>query len=172
MPFIATRDGTEISYKERGTGQPIGEEREQPRRTAQGSLRRLPGGRLTNNSVQSNYDVPAGPFYGYDRPGAKPAQGVIWHWWRQGMMGGAKVHYDDIVVFSQTDFTQDLKKITVPVLVTHGDDDQIVQYADSAPLSAKLLKNGVSKTCKGFPGGMPTTEAKTIKAGLLAFIEG
>lgn len=87
-------------------------------------------------------------------------------------MGGAKVHYDGIVVFSQTDFTQDLKKITVPVLVTHGDDDQIVQYADSAPLSAKLLKNGVSKTCKGFPGGMPTTEAKAINADLLAFIKG
>lgn len=87
-------------------------------------------------------------------------------------MGGAKVHYDGIVVFSQTDFTEDLKKITVPVLVMHGDDDQIVQYADSAPLSAKLLKKGVSKTYKGFPHGMPTTEAKTIKADLLAFIKG
>jgi non-heme chloroperoxidase len=87
------------------------------------------------------------------------------------MMGGAKAHYDGIVAFSQTDFTEDLKKITVPVLVMHGDDDQIVPYADSAPLSAKLLKNGTLKTYKGFPHGMPTTEAKTINADLLAFIK-
>ena len=85
-------------------------------------------------------------------------------------MGGAKAHYDGIVAFSQTDFTEDLKKITVPVLVMHGDDDQIVPYADSAPLSAKLLKNGTLKTYKGFPHGMPTTEAATINADLLAFI--
>ena len=85
-------------------------------------------------------------------------------------MGGAKAHYDGIVAFSQTDFTEDLKKITVPVLVMHGDDDQIVPYADSAPLSAKLLKNGTLKTYKGFPHGMPTTEADTINADLLAFI--
>jgi non-heme chloroperoxidase len=115
--------------------------------------------------------VPAGPFYGYNRPGAKPSQGVIWNWWRQGMMGGAKAHYDGIVAFSQTDFTEDLKKITVPVLVMHGDDDQIVPYADSAPLSAKLLKNSTLKTYKGFPHGMPTTEADTINADLLAFIK-
>jgi non-heme chloroperoxidase len=94
---------------------------------------------LAANRAQFYYDVPAGPFYGY-KPGAKPSQGVIWNWWRQGMMGGAKAHYDGIVAFSQMDFTQDLKKITVPVLVMHGDDDQIVPYADSAPLSAKLLK--------------------------------
>jgi hypothetical protein len=87
------------------------------------------------------------------------------------MMGGAKAHYDGIVAFSQTDFTEDLKKITVPVLVMHGDDDQIVPYADSAPLSAKLLKNGTLKTYKGFPHGMPTTEAATINADLLAFIK-
>ena len=86
-------------------------------------------------------------------------------------MGGAKAHYDGIVAFSQTDFTEDLKKITVPVLVMHGDDDQIVPYADSAPLSAKLLKNGTLKTYKGFPHGMPTTEAETINADLLAFIK-
>jgi non-heme chloroperoxidase len=87
------------------------------------------------------------------------------------MMGGAKAHYDGIVAFSQTDFTEDLKKITVPVLVMHGDDDQIVPYADSAPLSAKLLKKGTLKTYKGFPHGMPTTHADTINADLLAFIK-
>jgi non-heme chloroperoxidase len=127
---------------------------------------------LATNRAQFYYDVPAGPFYGYNRPGAKPLQAVIWNWWRQGMMGGAKAHYDGIVAFSQTDFTDDLKKITVPVLVMHGDDDQIVPYADSAPLSAKLLKNGTLKTYKGFPHGMPTTEAETINADLLEFIRG
>jgi non-heme chloroperoxidase len=126
---------------------------------------------VATNRAQFYYDVPAGPFYGYNRPGAKPAQGVIWNWWRQGMMGGAKAHYDGIVAFSQTDFTEDLKKINVPVLVMHGDDDQIVPYADSAPLSAKLLKNGVLKTYKGFAHGMPTTESQTINADLLAFIK-
>jgi non-heme chloroperoxidase len=117
---------------------------------------------LAANRAQFYYDVPAGPFYGYNRPGAKPSEGVIWNWWRQGMMGGAKAHYDGIVAFSQTDFTEDLKKITVPVLVMHGDDDQIVPYADSGPLSAKLVNNGTLKTYKGFPHGMPTTEADTI----------
>jgi non-heme chloroperoxidase len=126
---------------------------------------------LAANRSQFYYDLPAGPFYGYNRPGAKPSQAVIWNWWRQGMMGGAKAHYDGIVAFSQTDFTEDLKKITVPVLVMHGDDDQIVPYADSAPLSAKLLKNGTLKTYKGFPHGMPTTEAGTIDADLLAFVQ-
>jgi non-heme chloroperoxidase len=126
---------------------------------------------LAANRSQFYYDLPAGPFYGYNRPGAKPSQPVIWNWWRQGMMGGAKAHYDGIVAFSQTDFTEDLKKITVPVLVMHGDDDQIVPYADSAPLSAKLLKNGTLKTYKGFPHGMPTTQAETINNDLLAFFE-
>jgi non-heme chloroperoxidase len=115
--------------------------------------------------------VPAGPFYGYNRPGAKSSPGVIWNWWRQGMMGGAKAHYDGVVAFSQTDFTEDLKKITVPVLVMYGDDDQIVPYGDSAPLSAKLLKKGTLKTYAGFPHGMPTTEADTINADLLTFIQ-
>jgi non-heme chloroperoxidase len=96
---------------------------------------------------------------------------VIWNWWRQGMMGGAKAHYDGVVAFSQTDFTEDLKKITVPVLVMHGDDDQIVPYADSAPLSAKPLRNGTLKTYPGFPHGMPTTEADTINADLLTFLK-
>jgi non-heme chloroperoxidase len=126
---------------------------------------------IATNRAQFYYDVPAGPFYGYNRPGAKPSQGLILNWWRQGMMGGAKAHYDGVVAFSQTDFTEDLKRITVPVLVMHSEDDQIVPYADSGPLSAKLLKNGTLKTYKGFPHGMPTTEAATINADLLAFIK-
>jgi non-heme chloroperoxidase len=106
------------------------------------------------------------------QPGVREvSEAVIRNWWRQGMMGGAKAHYDGIVAFSQTDFTEDLKKITVPVLVMHGDDDQIVPYADSAPLSAKLLKNGTLKTYKGFPHGMPTTEADMINNDLLAFFK-
>jgi non-heme chloroperoxidase len=125
---------------------------------------------VASNRSQFYRDVAAGPFYGYNRPGAKPSEGVIMNWWRQGMEGGAKAHYDGIVAFSQTDFTEDLKKITVPTLVMHGDDDQIVPYADSGPLSAKLLQNGTLKTYKGFPHGMPTTQADTINADLLAFI--
>lgn len=126
---------------------------------------------LAASRSQFYRDVAAGPFYGYNRPGAKASEPVIQNWWRQGMMGGAKAHYDGIVAFSQTDFTEDLKKINVPVLIMHGDDDQIVPYADSGPLSAKLLKNGTLKTYKGFPHGMPTTEAATINADLLAFIK-
>lgn len=125
---------------------------------------------LAANRAQFYYDIPAGPFYGYNRPGATPAEGVIWNWWRQGMMGSAKAHYDGIVAFSQTDFTDDLKSVTIPVLVMHGDDDQIVPYEDSGPLSAKLLQNGTLKTYSGFPHGMPTTNADTINADLLAFI--
>jgi non-heme chloroperoxidase len=128
-------------------------------------------GQLAANRAQFYYDVPAGPFYGYNRPGVKPSQGVIWNWWRQGMMGGAKAHYDGIVAFSQTDFTEDLKKITVPVLVMHSEDDQIVPYAAAGPLSAKLLKSSTLKTYKGFPHGMPTTEADTINADLLTFLK-
>src|SRR5215467_5467908 len=108
---------------------------------------------LAANRSQFYYEMAAGPFYGYNRPSAKPVQTVIWNWWRQGMMGGVKAHYDGIVAFSQTDFTEDLKKITVPVLVMHGDDDQIVPYADSGPLSAKLSKNGTLKTYKGLSAG-------------------
>jgi len=126
---------------------------------------------LAASRTKFYYDLASGPFYGYNRPGAKVSEAVIRNWWRQGMMGGAKAHYDGIVAFSQTDFTEDLKKITVPLLVMHGDDDQIVPYADSAPLSAKLLKNGTLKTYKGFPHGMPTTEAETINNDLLAFFE-
>jgi non-heme chloroperoxidase len=126
---------------------------------------------VATNRVQFYRDLPEGPFYGFNRPGAEPIAGVIDNWWRQGMMGGAKAHYDGIVAFSQTDFTEDLKKISVPVLVMHGDDDQIVPYADSGPLSAKLVQNGTLKTYSGFPHGMPTTEAATINADLLAFIQ-
>jgi non-heme chloroperoxidase len=127
---------------------------------------------VAENRSQFYLDLPTGPFYGYNRPGAKMSQGVVQNWWRQGMMGGAKAHYDGIVAFSQTDFTEDLKKITVPTLVMHGDDDQIVPYAGAGPLSAKLVKNGTLKTYKGFPHGMPTTEAATINADLLAFVKG
>jgi non-heme chloroperoxidase len=127
---------------------------------------------VATNRAQFYHDVPAGPFYGFNRPDRPAMQGLILNWWRQGMMGSAKAHYDGIIAFSQTDFTEDLKKIDVPVLVMHGDDDQIVPYEDSAPLSAKLLRNGTLKTYKGFPHGMPTTEAATINADLLAFIRG
>src|SRR4029077_3047259 len=117
---------------------------------------------LAANRSQFYRDVAAGPFYGYNRTGAKPSEAVIQNWWRQGMMGGAKAHYDGIVAFSQTDFTADLKKISLPVLVMHSEDDQIVPYADAGPLSAKLLKNGKLKTYQGLPHGMPTTQADTI----------
>jgi non-heme chloroperoxidase len=116
-------------------------------------------------------DLASGPFYGFNRPGAKVSEAIVENWWRQGMMGGAKAHYDGIVAFSQTDFTEDLKKISIPVLVMHGEDDQIVPYADAGPLSAKLVQNGTLKSYPGFPHGMPTTEAATINADLLAFIE-
>jgi non-heme chloroperoxidase len=126
---------------------------------------------LAANRSQFYRDVPAGPFYGYNRPGAKASEAVIANWWRQGMMGGAKAHYDGIVAFSQTDFTEDLKKITVPVLVMHSEDDQIVPYVAAGPLSAKLLKNGTLKTYKDLPHGMPTTHAETVNAELLAFLK-
>lgn len=125
---------------------------------------------LKANRAQFYHDIPAGPFYGYNRPGAKADQGVVLNWWRQGMMGCAIAHYDGIVAFSQTDFTESLKKVTIPVLVMHGDDDQIVPYENSGPLSAKLLPNGTLKTYAGFPHGMPTTHADVINADLLAFI--
>ena len=126
---------------------------------------------LVANRAQFYLDVPAGPFYGYNRSGAKASQGVIENWWRQGMMGGAKAHYDCIKAFSETDFTDDLKAIDVPVLVMHGTDDQIVPYTDSAPLSVKLLKNGTLKSYEGLPHGMCTTHADTINADLLAFVK-
>lgn len=125
---------------------------------------------LVANRAQFFLDVSSGPFYGFNRPGAKVSQGVIENWWRQGMMGGAKAHYDCIKAFSETDFTEDLQKIEVPTLVMHGDDDQIVPYADSAPLSVKLLKSGSLKTYAGFPHGMCTTHPDVINADLLAFV--
>ncbi|MDG4876094.1 alpha/beta hydrolase [Mesorhizobium sp. WSM4935] len=126
---------------------------------------------LAANRAQFFHDVPAGPFYGFNRPGAQVSQGVIDNWWRQGMMGGAKAHYDCIKAFSETDFTEDLKTIDVPVLVMHGDDDQIVPIADSALLAIKLLKKGELKVYKGFPHGMATTHADVINADLVAFFK-
>ena len=126
---------------------------------------------LAANRAQFYWDLPAGPFYSFNRPGVKSLEPTIWNWWRQGMMGGAKAHYDGIVAFSQTDFTEDLKKINIPVLVMHSEDDQIVPYVAAGPLSAKLLKHGTLKTYKDFPHGMPTTQADTINADLLAFIK-
>ena len=110
------------------------------------------------------------PFYGYDRPGTKISQGVRDNWWRQGMMGGIKAQYDCIKAFSETDFTEDLKRIEVPTLVMHGEDDQIVPFADAGPLSAKLLKSARTKFYPGFPHGMPTTNAEQINADLLEFV--
>jgi len=127
---------------------------------------------LVANRAQFYLDVPSGPFYGFNRPGAQVSQGIIENWWRQGMMGGAKAHYDCIKAFSETDFTEDLKAIEVPTLVMHGDDDQIVPYADSAPLSAKLLKSGTLKTYAGFPHGAFVTHHDVINADLLAFVRG
>ncbi|WP_440091310.1 alpha/beta fold hydrolase [Pseudomonas putida] len=125
---------------------------------------------VASNRAQFYRDVPTGPFYGYNRPGVEASEGIIGNWWRQGMIGSAKAHYDGIVAFSQTDFTEDLKGIQQPVLVMHGDDDQIVPYENSGVLSARLLPNGTLKTYKGYPHGMPTTHADVINADLLAFI--
>jgi non-heme chloroperoxidase len=125
---------------------------------------------LAANRAQFFFDVPSGPFYGFNRPGAKVSEGVIRNWWRQGMMGAANAHYDCIVAFSETDFTEDLKKIMVPALIMHGDDDQVVPIADSALLTAQLVKNATLKVYKGFPHGMCTTQAETINRDLLSFI--
>ena len=127
---------------------------------------------LAANRAQFFLDVASGPFYGFNREGAKVSQGVIDNWWRQGMMGSAKAHYDGIKAFSETDQTEDLKAITVPVLVTQGDDDQIVPYKDAAELQAKLLKNSTIKIYKGFPHGMLTTHADVINPDLLGFVRG
>lgn len=127
---------------------------------------------LADNRAQFFLDVPAGPFYGYNRPGATVSDGVIRNWWRQGMMGSAKAHYEGIKAFSERDQTEDLKNISVPTLVLHGDDDQIVPIGASAYESIKLLKNGTLKVYKGFPHGMLTTHADILNADLLAFIKG
>lgn len=126
---------------------------------------------VAENRAQFFLDVPTGPFYGFNRPDAKVFPGVIQNWWRQGMMGSAKAHYDGVKAFSETDQTEDLKAITVPTLVLHGDDDQVVPIADSAELSVKLLKNGTLKVYKGYPHGMLTTHADIINPDLLAFVK-
>jgi non-heme chloroperoxidase len=127
---------------------------------------------LAANRAQFFRDLPAGPFYGFNRPGAQPQEGVIENWWRQGMMGSAKAHYDGIKAFSETDQSEDLRNIDVPTLVMHGDDDQIVPYKDAALRSIKLLKHGSLKIYPGFPHGMLTTNADVINQDLLAFIRG
>ena len=126
---------------------------------------------VADNRSQFYRDFPSGPFYGFNRPGAKVSQAIIDNWWRQGMNGGAKAQYDCIRAFSETDFTDDLKNIDVPTLVMHGEDDQIVPIADSAHLSIKLLKKGTLKTYPGLPHGLCTTNADVINTDLLAFIK-
>ena len=127
---------------------------------------------LAANRAEFYRGIAAGPFYGFNRPGAKVSQAMADNWWRQGMMGGIKAHYDCIKAFSETDFTDDLKKIDVPVLIMHGDDDQIVPIAGAAMLSSKLVRKGTLKVYKGLPHGMATTHADTINPDLLAFIRG
>ncbi|MCB4770703.1 alpha/beta hydrolase [Ancylobacter sp. Lp-2] len=127
---------------------------------------------LAANRAQFFIDLPAGPFYGFNREGAKVSQGVIDNWWRQGMIGSAKAHYEGIKAFSETDQTEDLKAISVPVLVLHGDDDQIVPYKDAGLKSVKLVKNGTLKIYEGYPHGMLTTHPEVLNADLLAFIQG
>jgi non-heme chloroperoxidase len=126
---------------------------------------------LAANRSQFYRELAAGPFYGFNRPGVEPSEAIIQNWWRQGMMGGAKAHYDGIVAFSQTDFTEDLKKIAVQVLVMHSKDDQIVPYEVAGPLSAKLLQNATFKSYEDLPHGMITTQAETINADLLEFFQ-
>jgi len=127
---------------------------------------------LAANRAEFYRAVASGPFYGYNRPGAKVSQAVVDNWWRQGMMGSAKAHYDGIKAFSETDFTEDLKAIDAPTLVLHGDDDQVVPIADSALLSVKFLRNGTLKVYEKFPHGMCTTHADVVNADLLTFIKG
>ena len=126
---------------------------------------------LAANRAQFFRDVAAGPFYGFNRPGAKVDEGVIDNWWRQGMMGSAKAHYEGIKAFSETDQTDDLKAITVPTLVLHGDDDQIVPYKNAGVLQAEILPNATLKIYEGFPHGMLTTHADILNADLLAFVK-
>ncbi|MGW0788762.1 alpha/beta fold hydrolase [Streptomyces sp. NPDC002911] len=125
---------------------------------------------LAAHRAQFYIDVPSGPFYGFNRPGAEVSQGLINNWWRQGMQGAANAHYECIKAFSETDFTEDLKKIEVPVLVAHGTDDQIVPYEDAGPLSAELLPNGRLKSYEGYPHGMLSTQPDVINPDLLAFV--
>ncbi len=126
---------------------------------------------LAANRAQFYLDVATGPFYGFNRPGAKIIQGAIDNWWRQGMIGGAKAQYECIKVFSETDLTDDLKQIAVPVLVLHSEDDQIVPYAAAGPRSATLLKRCTFKAYQGLPHGMPTTHPDIINAALMEFLK-
>ncbi|MEU1216829.1 alpha/beta fold hydrolase [Streptomyces sp. NPDC005791] len=125
---------------------------------------------LAANRAQFYIEVPSGPFYGFNRPGAEVSQGLIDNWWRQGMRGAANAHYECIKAFSETDFTEDLKTIEVPVLVAHGTDDQIVPYEDAGPLSVKLLPNGRLKSYEGYPHGMLSTHPDVLNPDLLAFV--
>lgn len=122
--------------------------------------------------AQLYIDVPTGPFFGFNRPGAKVSEGLIRKWWLQGMMGGVKAHYDCIKAFSETDFTEDLKKIDVPVFLMHGDDDQIVPYQDAAVKGIKLLQKGTLKIYPGLPHGMASTHPDIINKDLLAWLKG
>jgi non-heme chloroperoxidase len=126
---------------------------------------------LAANRSEFYRAVPSGPFYNFDQPGVEPYEPVIANWWRQGMMGGGKGQYDCVSEFIREDYTDDLKKISVPVLVMNGDADQIVPYATSGPRAVKLVQNGTLKTYAGFPHGMPTTHADVINADLLTFIQ-
>ncbi|MFE9975676.1 alpha/beta fold hydrolase [Streptomyces hirsutus] len=125
---------------------------------------------VAGNRAQSFIDIPSGPFYGFNRPGAQVSQGLIDNWWRQGMMGAANAHYECVAAFSETDFTEDLQQIKVPVLIAHGTDDQVVPYDDSAPLTVKLLKNGTLKSYEGYPHGMLSTHPEVLNPDILAFI--
>ncbi len=124
---------------------------------------------LLANRAQFFLDIPSGPFYGFNREGAAVSQGLIENWWRQGMSGGAKAHYDCIKAFSETDFTEDLKALTIPVLVIHGEDDQIVPIANSAHKAIKLLQNGSLKTYPGLSHGLFATHPEVVNPDLLAF---
>ncbi|KOT96036.1 alpha/beta fold hydrolase [Streptomyces sp. ESR1.13] len=126
---------------------------------------------LAANRAQFFIDVPSGPFYGFNREGATVSQGLIDRWWLQGMAGAANAHYECIAAFSETDFTEDLKRIEVPVLVAHGTDDQVVPYADAAPKSVELLANGTLKAYEGLPHGMLSTHPEVVNPDLLAFVK-
>jgi pimeloyl-ACP methyl ester carboxylesterase len=185
MNKVSTKDGVDIFYKDWGSGQPIVFSHGWPLSSDDWDPQmmfflnhgfrviahdRRGHGRSTQTAAGHDMDHYADDLAVLtEHLNLKNAVHV--GWWRQGMMGGAKAHYDGIVAFSQTDFTPDMKKVSVPTLVMHGDDDQIVPYADSGPLSAKLLKNGILKTYKGFPHGMLTTQAGTINADILAFMK-
>ena len=146
------------------------QDRREPGRTARSRCSTGSAKAPAANRAQFFLDVASGPFYGFNRPGAEVSEGVIRNWWRQGMMGGAKAHYEGIKAFSETDLTEDLKAIDVPTLVMHGDDDQVVPIADSAELSIKLLQHGTLKVYPGYPHGM-CTHADVINPDLLAFIQ-